>query len=102
MDLFETLKPISKIKRLQELSLEFESPSSCSQLIKCVYSIVFNLKKIRTVIINIKTGESNDVKIEKQKKIMDVELNLRELVLISDDEQILLEMLTGTYASIQG
>ena len=102
MDLFETLKPISKIKRLQELSLEFESPSSCSQLIKCVYSIVFNLKKIRTVIINIKTGESNDVKIEKQKKIMDVELNLRELVLISDDEQILLEMLTGTFASIQG
>lgn len=102
MDLFETLKPISKIKRLQELSLEFESPSSCSQLIKCVYSIVFNLKKIRTVIINIKTGESNDVKIEKPKKIMDVELNLRELVLISDDEQILLEMLTGTFASIQG
>ena len=90
MDLFETLKPSSKIKRLQELSLEFESPSSCSQLIKCVYSIVFNLKKIRTVIINIKAGESNDVKIEKPKKIMDVELNLRELVLISDDEQILL------------
>jgi len=31
---------------------------------------------------------------------MDVELNLGELVLISDDEQILLEMLTGTFASI--
>lgn len=58
------------------------------------------MKKIRTVTINIKSGESNDVKIEKPRKVMDVELNLGELVLISDDEQILLEMLTGTFASI--
>jgi hypothetical protein len=58
------------------------------------------LKAIRTVKITIKAGESNDVKVDKPKKIMDVELNLKELVLISDDESILLEMLTGTFASI--
>jgi hypothetical protein len=58
------------------------------------------LKAIRTVKITIKAGESSDVKVDKPKKIMDVELNLKELVLISDDESILLEMLTGTFASI--